>query len=231
MPEKTQVRQLFNNIAEKYDLLNRIISVGIDTRWRKKALKEVKNTNPEILLDLASGTGDFAVIASKELPSLKKIYALDISENMLKLAEEKFRKKLKIPYELILGEAEKLPFPDNSIDLITIGFGIRNFENPTKALEEMFRVLKPRKKVVIIEPTTPEIPVWKNIFSFYFHNIVPIYGKIIANNKQAYQYLPNSVDKFPTKKDFLELCKPMGFRNIYYKLLTLETCIVYFLEK
>ncbi len=231
MPEKKQVRQLFNNIAERYDLLNRIISVGIDTRWRKNALGEIKDTHPEILLDLASGTGDFAIIAAKKLPSLKKIYALDISEKMLALAEKKFRKSLKIPYELLLGEAEQLPFPDNSIDLITIGFGIRNFESPQQALKEMYRVLKPGKKIIIIEPTRPEIPVWKNIFSFYFHKIVPIYGKFIANNKQAYQYLPTSVDKFPTKQEFLELCKPMGFENMYYKLLTLQTCIVYFLEK
>ncbi len=230
MPNRQEIRRMFDSIAERYDMLNRIISAGMDIRWRKYALKKIAHKKPRILLDLATGTGDFALSSYEILPSLEKIYAIDISPKMLKIAEKKFS-SLKIPYELIEAPAENLPLPNNSVDLITIGFGIRNFENPTQALQEMYRVLKPNGTVIIIEPATPEIPVWKQFFSFYFHNIVPIYGSIFAKQKNAYTYLPNSVDKFPQKQKFLELCKPMGFKKCYYKLLTLQTCIVYFLEK
>ena len=231
MPRRTEVRKMFDSIAERYDLLNRIISAGLDIKWRKYALQKIKHKKPETMLDLATGTGDFAILASKILTSLKKIYALDISPKMLQIAKKKFEKGLQLPYHLIEAPAEELPLKNSSIDIITLGFGIRNFEDPNKALNEMYRVLKPQGSVIIIEPATPEIPIWKQFFSFYFHKVVPIYGSIFAKQKKAYTYLPNSVDKFPQKEKFLELCKQNGFENCYYELLTLQTCIIYFLEK
>ncbi|MCZ2355992.1 MAG: bifunctional demethylmenaquinone methyltransferase/2-methoxy-6-polyprenyl-1,4-benzoquinol methylase UbiE [Bacteroidia bacterium] len=227
--KKAQVEKMFDNIAGTYDLLNHLLSAGIDTRWRKYAIRQLLDLKPETILDIATGTGDFAILAAKTLKP-KQLIGLDLSEKMLAKAREKAGKK-GLSIDWIKGDSEKLPFADNTIDAITIGFGVRNFENLQLGLSEVLRVLRPGGKAVILEPSKPKKFPMKQLFSFYFHTVLPLVGKIISKDSSAYTYLPESVKVFPEGDTFLDICHQAGFRKTFWQPLTFGICAFYCLEK
>ncbi|RMG77069.1 MAG: bifunctional demethylmenaquinone methyltransferase/2-methoxy-6-polyprenyl-1,4-benzoquinol methylase UbiE [Bacteroidetes bacterium] len=228
--KKQQVSAMFNNIAPKYDLLNHVLSAGIDILWRKKAVKKLKPFHPEIILDVATGTGDFAIEAAKLHP--KKIIGIDISEKMLQIGEEKLRKNnLEKLIELQVADSENLPFQDNSFDAITVAFGVRNFENLEKGLSEMLRVLRPGGIAAIIEFAQPEAFPVKQVYNFYFKHILPNIGKIISKDAAAYTYLPESVEVFPYGQNFTQILEKTGFHSAVYQPLTFGIAHLYTAEK
>lgn len=226
MGKKQNVRQMFDAIAGTYDFLNHLLSFGIDIYWRKKAVGLLKLSHPLKILDIATGTGDFAIEAVKLNP--QKIIGIDISEKMLSIAKEKIRKlHLEGKIKFQLADCENLPFKNNSFDAVTVGFGVRNFENLDKGLKEMHRVLKKDGKIVILEFSKPKAFPIKNIFNFYFKNILPFIGKFISKNREAYAYLPQSVQKFPDGEDFLKIMKKIGFLNPKQIKLTFGIASIY----
>jgi len=225
--KKTQVAEMFNSIAGRYDFLNRFLSGGIDIIWRKKAIKELKAIRPKIMLDVATGTGDFAVAANKILHP-DKIIGIDISEGMLDIGRKKIQKlHLDNKIELLAGDSETINFSNSSFDAITVAFGVRNFEDLEKGLKEMQRVLRPGGKISILECTMPKNVLVKSFYNFYMFSMVPAFGKIFARNKKAYLYLNNSVQAFPDREFFLEIMKRAGFTQTYYKPLSLGICCIY----
>ncbi|MDQ3193014.1 MAG: bifunctional demethylmenaquinone methyltransferase/2-methoxy-6-polyprenyl-1,4-benzoquinol methylase UbiE [Bacteroidota bacterium] len=210
--KKQQVTAMFNNIAPKYDFLNHFLSLGIDILWRKKAIGLLKTQNPKQILDIATGTGDFAIEALVLNPD--KITGLDISAGMLSVGREKIKnKKLEDKIELILGDSENLPFAEKTFDAITVGFGVRNFENLDKGLSEMFRVLNGGGKVVVLEFSRPKKFPVKQVYNLYFNQILPFIGKIVSKDNTAYTYLPESVNAFPDGQDFLDILSKNGFKE------------------
>ena len=199
--KKEQVATMFNNISKKYDFLNHFLSLGIDVLWRKKAIKLLKPHQPKILLDVATGTGDFALEALTLNP--EKIVGIDISEGMLEIGKEKIKNKgVENIVSLQLGDSEQLPFSDNFFDAYTVGFGVRNFENLEKGLSEMLRVLKPQGNAIILEFSKPKILPVKMLYNFYFNFILPFIGKLVSKDNSAYTYLPESVNAFREGNDF-----------------------------
>ncbi len=228
--KKEQVTQMFDNIAPSYDLLNRALSLGIDVSWRRKAVSLLKDYQPARILDIATGTADFALEAAKLQP--REIIGIDIAHQMLAIGREKIRKvQLHPMISLIGGDAENLEFPGDYFDAITIGFGVRNFENLEKGLQEVHRVLKPGKACVILEPSYPTRFPLKQLFAIHFRIITPLIGKIISGDHSAYQYLPESVKAFPTGKEFVDICHQIGFSKAKYLPLTFGICALYLLEK
>lgn len=210
--KKEQVATMFNNISKKYDFLNHFLSLGIDIVWRKKAIRLLKESQPKQILDIATGTGDFAITALKLNPT--KVTGIDISEGMLNVGREKIKKKgLEDLIELKLGDSENLEFADNTFDAYTVGFGVRNFENLEKGLAEMLRVLKPNGTAIILEFSKPKAFPIKQIYNFYFNNILPGIGNIISKDNRAYTYLPESVDAFPDGEKFIEILNKLGYKN------------------
>ena len=210
--KKEQVATMFNNISKKYDFLNHFLSLGIDIVWRKKAIRLLKDTKPKQILDIATGTGDFAIAALKIKPT--KITGIDISEGMLNVGKEKIKKKgLENLIELKLGDSENLEFKDNTFDAYTVGFGVRNFENLEKGLTEMLRVLKPNGTAIILEFSKPKAFPIKQIYNFYFNKMLPGIGKLVSKDNSAYTYLPESVDAFPDGKKFIEILTKIGYKN------------------
>jgi len=192
---------MFDNISPRYDLLNHLLSLGIDILWRKKAIKLLQHQQTKLILDVATGTGDFAIEALALNPD--KVIGVDISSGMLEFGRKKLRRlKLEEKIELQLGDSEKLQFQDNKFDAVIVAFGVRNFEHLEKGLADMFRVLKPGGNVVIIEFSQPRLFPFKQIFSFYFNTILPRIGKTISNDGSAYTYLPESVMAFPQGEEF-----------------------------
>ncbi len=229
--KKKQVEAMFDKIAFRYDFLNRFLSAGIDVGWRKKAIKLLQPVKPETILDVATGTGDFA-LTSYEILKPEKITGIDISEGMLELGRKKIIKAgLTDHIELLNGDSEAILFKDNSFDAVTVAFGVRNFENLERGLSEIKRVLKPGGRLIILECTKPSLPVVKQFYNFYMKFITPKIGKIIAKNNDAYQYLNNSVLQFPEKKSFTQILNKSGYRNTFYKTLTLGICTIYCAEK
>lgn len=217
---------MFDNIAGTYDFINHLLSLGIDILWRKKAVRFLKQRSPKNILDVATGTGDFAIEAVKLNP--EKIIGIDISPKMLKKAKEKIKKlHLEDEIKFQLADSESLPFKDASFDAIIVGFGVRNFENLEKGLSEMYRVLDINGILIILEFSKPKNFPIKNIFNFYFKNILPIVGKIISKDKAAYTYLPQSVQTFPDGKDFLDIMKKAGFNNLQETPLTFGIVSIY----
>lgn len=222
---------MFDRIAFKYDFLNRFLSFGIDKSWRKYALKLLAADKPKEILDVATGTGDFAIMAAGILQP-EKVTGIDISEGMLKIGKEKIEKAgLSGQIELVAGDSEAISYADNSFDAVTVAFGVRNFENLEQGLCEIKRVLKPGAKLVVAECTNPSAPVIREVFHFYMNHVTPAIGKIFSKNKQAYQYLNSSILYFPEKKEFIKILKKLGYRNAFYKTLTLGTCTIYCAEK
>lgn len=227
LAKKSQVAEMFNAIARRYDFLNRFLSAGIDKGWRRKAIKELKNIQPKTILDVATGTADVAIIAYKILKP-DKITGIDISEGMLNLGRKKIEKlKLEDKIELVQGDSETINFNSASFDAITVAFGVRNFEHLEKGLTEMLRVLKPGGKISILECTIPRNFLLKHFMMFYMRTITPGFGKLFANNKQAYKYLNNSVQAFPNREDFISIMQKAGFQKTYYKQLSLGICCIY----
>jgi demethylmenaquinone methyltransferase / 2-methoxy-6-polyprenyl-1,4-benzoquinol methylase len=229
-PQTTNVEQMFNDIAPHYDFLNHFLSGGTDKRWRRKAIRLLKKYNPQTILDVATGTGDFAIAALKLNP--KKITGIDISVEMMKIAEKKIQlKKVQDKISLVLGRSENLPFPDNSFDAITVAFGVRNFNDLALGIKEMHRVLNKKGVAVILEFSKPSAFPMKHAYLFYFRRILPFIGKIVSKNPTAYTYLPESVMNFPQGSEFSEIIKRSGFGNVKIYKLSGGICSLYLAEK
>jgi len=227
LSKKQQVAAMFDKIAFRYDFLNRFLSAGIDISWRKKAIKQLQVLQPKYILDVATGTGDVAILAEKMLHPVK-ITGIDISEGMLNIGRKKIENfGLKNKVELLTGDSETMNFADNSFDAVTVAFGVRNFQNLEKGLTEMLRVLKPGGKLVVLEFSRPKQFVFKTVYNVYMKTIAPGFGKLIAKNKDAYQYLNESVQRFPEGADFIEILNKAGYKHTYYKTLTLGICSIY----
>ncbi len=224
--KKEQVATMFDNISGKYDFLNHFLSLGIDIAWRKKAIKQLRNDHPKQILDIATGTGDFAIEALSLNPD--KVTGVDISEGMLSVGREKMiKRKLDHKIELLSGDSEELQFEDNMFDAVIVSFGVRNFENLEKGLKDMHRVLKPGGKTVILEFSKPKRFPIKQIYQFYFKWILPKIGNTISKDQAAYTYLPESVRAFPDGDQFLDILEKVGFKNTQCKALTLGISSIY----
>jgi len=224
--KREQVAEMFDNISPRYDFLNHLLSGGIDIYWRKKAIKLLKKDQPQTILDIATGTGDFAIEALALHP--KKIVGVDISEGMLAVGREKIRKLGKQDIiELRRGDSESLPFADNYFDAIIVSFGVRNFENLLVGLNEMQRVMRPGGTCVVVEFSKPTSFPFKQVYNFYFKYILPTVGKIVSKDRAAYTYLPESVQAFPDGNDFLALFEKAGFTNTQCIPLTFGICSIY----
>ena len=225
--KKEQVAEMFNDIAFRYDFLNRFLSAGIDVSWRKKAIKELKEIQPKNILDVATGTGDVAILLYKILKP-EKIIGIDISTGMLELGRKKID-KLNLSSKIILeeGDSETIKYGDNSFDSVTVAFGVRNFQDLEKGLAEMYRVLAPGGKTVILEFSKPKATGFKIFYNLYMKIIAPGFGSMFAKNKEAYSYLNNSVQAFPEREAFIEIMKQAGFSKTYFKTLSSGICCIY----
>lgn len=228
--KKMQIEGMFDNIAGKYDFLNHLLSAGIDISWRKKAIKEISAVHPKIILDMATGTGDFAFEALVLNP--EKIIGVDLSQNMLNVGIEKsIKRNLRGKIEFQKGDSENLNFTANYFDAITVGFGVRNFQNLELGLSELYRVLRKDGMIVILEPSFPENPIMKSIFNLHFKYLTPFIGRIFSKDSSAYSYLPNSVEAFPQGEPFVKLLNSLGFRDTNYIPLTFGMCALYTAKK
>lgn len=224
--KKEQVRSMFNSIAGKYDFLNHFLSVGIDKSWRKKLVKLVLETQPQKVLDVATGTADLAITLA--LKSDTVITGVDISQGMLDVGIKKLRRKgLEKQITLELGDSEQLPFQTASFDAGMVAFGVRNFEDLDKGLSEMHRTLKPGGMIAILEFSRPKAFPVKQLYNFYFLNILPLMGRLVSKDKGAYTYLPESVNVFPDGKDFLNHLQKCGFTNLTERRLTFGIASIY----
>lgn len=224
--KKEQVATMFNNIAPKYDFLNQLLSLGIHKGWRKKAIQQLRESKPKNILDIATGTADFAIEAMVLNPD--KITGVDISEGMLNLGKEKIIKlKFQDKISLQLGDSENLVFADNTFDGITVGFGVRNFENLEKGIADIYRVLKPNGTLVVLEFSKPTAFPIKQVYNFYFRYVTPTIGKIFSKDNSAYTYLPESVNAFPAGEEFLNVLKKAGFKNTKAISLTFGIASLY----
>lgn len=227
MGKKDEVEQMFDNISHRYDFLNRLLSVGIDVSWRKKVVKMVSDKNPSTILDVATGTGDLAIALAKKNPQAE-ITGFDLSQGMLEHGRKKIKdKNLDHQIQMIQGDAENMPFEDNSFDAITVAFGIRNFENLENGLREIHRVLKPGGSFVILEFSQPESFPMKQLYFFYFKNILPIIGRTFSKDHRAYTYLPESVQAFPYGEKLNEILKSVNFLEPKDKKLTFGIASIY----
>ncbi len=225
--KKQQVAKMFDKIAFRYDFLNRFLSAGIDVSWRKKALKELKTLKPKRLLDVATGTGDVAILALEMLQP-QNITGIDISEGMLELGRKKIEKLgASDRIQLLTADSEGIPFADASFDAVTVAFGVRNFENLEKGLSEMLRVLKPGGKLVVLEFSKPKQPAFKGIYNLYMTVVAPGFGSMIAKNKEAYEYLKESMLRFPEGPQFVQILNNAGYVNTICKPLTMGICSIY----
>jgi demethylmenaquinone methyltransferase/2-methoxy-6-polyprenyl-1,4-benzoquinol methylase len=224
--KKEEVAEMFNNIAVKYDFLNHFLSLGIDHIWRYKAINELKLIKPKRILDLATGTGDFAIAALRLNP--EQIIGMDISAGMLEVGKTKMRKKMYDNIiEMRLGDSENLPFEDNYFDALTVGFGVRNYENLEKGLSEMLRVVRPGGKLVILEFSKPKKFPIKQAFTFYSKYFIPFFGKRISKDEKAYAYLPESVAAFPEGKAFEAVLKKLNYQNVHSRLVSGGIATIY----
>ena len=223
--KKQQIQNMFNNIARSYDILNLIISLGIDKYWRKKTIKALHN-QPKTLLDIATGTADLAIVASKYTKA--KITAIDISEEMLNIGQQKINhEKLNNRINLTNADCENLPFNNESFEAATVGFGVRNFQSMQKGLQEINRVLTKNGSLVILEPSKPRIYILRKIHNLYLKYFLPLMGKLIAKDIKAYTYLTNSIEAFPTREKFCKEIRKAGFKNPRYISLTFGVVTIY----
>jgi demethylmenaquinone methyltransferase/2-methoxy-6-polyprenyl-1,4-benzoquinol methylase len=208
--KKDQVEEMFNDISPRYDLLNHLLSANIDKLWRRNAIQKLKPQKPKLILDIATGTGDFAIAATRI--NHAKVIGIDISEGMLEVGRRKLKKKkLTESIELLKADSENIPFDNDKFDAAIVGFGVRNFENLKKGLTEINRVLKPGGVFYILEFSKPVKSPYKQIYQFYFTKILPFIGRIISKNSSAYTYLPESVNEFPDGELFLTILAEVGF--------------------
>lgn len=210
--KKVQVEQMFDNIAPKYDFLNRLMSLGIDIQWRKKVIKRLQAARKGQFLDVATGTADLAIMLASLQP--KKVIGIDISQQMLNKGDEKIiEANVQDIVSLQKADSENLPFADNTFDAATVSFGARNFENLDKGLGEMYRVLSPGGILIILEFSKVKVFPLKQLFAFYFRYITPTIGKIFSKNNTAYSYLPESVAAFPEGEEMCSILHKIGFKN------------------
>ena len=224
--KKVQVAKMFDSISGKYDFLNHFLSLGIDIRWRKKAIALLRDARPKHILDVATGTGDFAIEALKLNP--EKVVGVDISEGMLEIGKKKMKANgYEHIIELMTGDSENLPFEENKFDAVIVAFGVRNFENLEKGLGEMLRVMKPGGRVVVLEFSKPRLFPMKQLYSFYFKNILPKIGKLFSRDSSAYTYLPESVQAFPDGDAFLSILSKLGYKKAICQTLTFGISSLY----
>lgn len=228
--KKEQVAQMFDNIAYRYDFLNSLLSLGIHKGWRKKCVKLLISHKPKTILDVATGTGDFAIECAKLSP--EKIIGVDISEGMIKFGREKIKKaQLDKLITLEYGDAETLTLPSDFFDAIVVGFGVRNFENLEKGLLNLKRVLKPGGKMVVLEFSNPRNGFIKSLYYFYFNKVTPFIGRIFSKDVRAYTYLPESVKAFPDNEKFVEILDKLEFKNSSYQSLSFGIAAIYTASK
>ncbi len=228
--KKEQVAKMFDNISGNYDGLNRIISLGIDVKWRKKVVEIVGKNSPKQILDIATGTGDLALMMSKLNP--ERIVGLDISEGMLEIGKQKITKaNLTNKIEMMVGDSEEMPFTDNTFDAITVSFGVRNFANLDKGITEIARVLKPTGVLVILETSNPTKFPFKQGYKFYTNFILPIIGKVFSKDKVAYSYLCESANSFPFGEAFNNILQKNGFTHTENKPVTFGVATIYTASK
>ncbi len=224
--KKEQVAKMFNNISGNYDFLNHFLSAGIDVRWRKKAIALLKDSQPKTILDVATGTGDFAIESLQLKPT--QVIGVDISEGMLEVGRKKMIEKgYSKLIQLLYGDSENLPFEENKFDAVIVSFGVRNFENLEIGLGEILRVLKPGGKLVVLEFSRPSQFPFKQLYQLYFANILPLIGRLISKDKSAYTYLPESVKAFADGKQFTDILTLVGFNNTTCKPLTFGISSLY----
>lgn len=229
--KKQQVAKMFDHIAFRYDFLNRFLTAGVDVWWRKRLIRQLKDSHPQNILDVATGTGDIALLTYKMLKP-EQITGIDISEGMLQLGREKIKKAgLKDKIQLINADSETIPFGDATFDAVTVAFGVRNFEHLERGLAEMLRVLKPGGKLAVLEFSQPRNLLFKAFCNFYNYVIVPGAGRLFAKNKDAYSYLNRSAKAFPERNEFVSILATAGYQNIFYKPLSLGICCRYGAEK
>ncbi len=227
--KKKQIESMFDHIAGRYDFLNHFLSFGTDIYWRKKAVATLQKVQPKLILDIATGTGDLAIAAMKLKP--EKIFGIDLSEEMLEIGRKKIKKKQLFPQiELLKGDSEQLIFEDNKFDAVTVSFGVRNFQHLEKGLGEMLRVLKPGGSVVILEFSQPNGWI-KPFYNFYSSKITPGIGKLVAHDKEAYDYLHESVNVFPSGKDFCAILQKVGYKDVKHQPLTFGIATIYSAQK
>jgi demethylmenaquinone methyltransferase/2-methoxy-6-polyprenyl-1,4-benzoquinol methylase len=226
LAKKEQVAQMFDTISGNYDGLNRVISFGIDVKWRKKVLQIVSKKNPTKILDIATGTGDLAILMTQT--TAKQIIGLDISAGMLDVGKQKIKQRnLDQKIEMVLGDSEQIPYEDNSFDAITVAFGVRNFENLEKGLAEILRVLKPQGVFVILETSIPEKFPYKQGYSFYSKNILPLIGKLFSKDNAAYGYLSESAANFPYGETLNNILRKIGFIEVSAMPQTFGVATIY----
>ncbi len=217
---------MFNSISGNYDFLNHFLSLGIDIHWRKKAIRMLESSQPKMILDVATGTADFALATLKINP--EKVIGVDISEGMLEVGRKKIAAQgHQNIIELKLGDSENLPFEENKFDAAIVAFGVRNFENLERGLSEILRVLKPGGKLVVLEFSKPRTFPFKQIYNFYFNFILPRIGRLVSKDPAAYTYLPESVSQFPDGNNFVEILKRLGYKKTECRPLTFGISSLY----
>ena len=230
--EKTeQVEQMFDSIAHSYDRLNHVLSLGIDRGWRQKAIRQLEPFHPQEMLDVATGTGDFALLAARMLRP-KRLLGCDLSEGMMQVAREKVKQaKLEKVIDFAKEDCTALTFAESSFDAITVAFGIRNFADLDKGLTEMHRVLRPNGKLIILELTAPEYFPMKQLFKVYARVVIPTVGKLLSKDRSAYDYLPNTIQVFPQGEVMRGILQKAGFQKVDFERLTLGICTLYLATK
>src|SRR5688572_13077286 len=215
LSKKEQVADMFDNIAHRYDFLNRFLSAGIDIQWRKKAIRQLKENHPQKILDVATGTADVAILAAQILKP-QQIIGIDISDGMLALGRKKIQQlRLEDHIELLNGDSETINFEDASFDAVTVAFGVRNFQHLEKGLKEIRRVLRPGGKLVVLEFSKPKAFGIKQVYNVYMNVVAPGIGKIFSKNRNAYKYLDESIKKFPEGENFTTILDNLGYTNTY----------------
>lgn len=228
--KKEQVTKMFDTISKNYDGLNRVISFGIDIKWRKKVVELLKKENPQSILDIATGTGDLAIALIST--GAKKIVGLDISPGMLSVGKDKVKEKnLNNTIEMVVGDSENLLFEDNSFDAVTVSFGVRNFETLEKGMAEILRVLKPNGSLVVLETSVPTKTPYKQGYKFYTKNILPLIGKLFSKDNSAYGYLSESASVFPHGENFNNILREIGFIDVTNKPQTFGVASIYVAKK
>ena len=231
LSKKQEVEKMFDNISGKYDFLNHFLSMNIDKIWRKKAVKSIAPISPESVLDVATGTGDLAIQVARDTEA-QNIVGLDLSQGMLDVGIDKMSKlNLTSRVEMVKGDSEHLPFEDHTFDAVTVAFGVRNFEDLEKGLSEMLRVLKPGGRIAILEFSKPQSFPFKQLYNFYFKNILPGFGRLVSKDHSAYTYLPDSVQAFPFGDAFNEILRKTGYTDVKCNPLTFGISSLYTASK
>ena len=231
MAKKEGIRKLFDRIASDYDRLNHILSLNIDKGWRKKAVREIADqAHPVKVLDVACGTGDFTIEIARKVAAGSKVIGVDISEGMMNVGKEKIL-KAGVDAEMYVADCEALPYEPDTFDRVSVGFGVRNFEHLDLGLKEMFRVLKPQGKLVILELSIPSNPLIRSCYKLYFQKVMPLIGGYLTGDRGAYEYLCTSVLRFPAPDRFIPMLKTSGFDQVQHISLTFGICRMYICEK